>query len=219
MTTPGTAFKTEAQCASEVHRSTWEPKPQNTNNNGPTPQPVTLNNSPDFRSAWNTGYKTRINGNFSGTTDEIIQFYACKWGFSDEIVRAQAVNESEWDQDVFGDYEARTRGHCTSEFPSGTTCPTSFGFLQIKWYFHPGQIEGPGGSYPNSRRYTAFNVDYALAEMRGCYDGLSTYLNNPSGDVWGCLGAWFSGAWRDGGALSYISRVQGFYNQKAWLSW
>ena len=24
--------------------------------------------------------------------------------------------------------------------------------------------------------------------MRGCYDGLSTYLGNTRGDLWGCLG-------------------------------
>ena len=46
--------------------------------------------------------KPRITGNFTGTTDEIIQWAACKWGWSDNVVRAQAV-----DREPLGPVDAR----------------------------------------------------------------------------------------------------------------
>jgi hypothetical protein len=219
LTAPGTAFPSEAECAARVHRSAWEPRAQNTtaNRNIP-PQPVTLANHSSFTSAWQTNYKTRITGNFTGTTDEIIQWAACKWGWSDEIVRAQGVNETNWVQSATGDMESRSAGHCTPDYPSGTTCPTSFGFLQLKWYYNP-STNLVGNSYPLSAKSTAFSLDYSLAHMRGCYDGMSSYLGNTKGDMWGCLGAWFSGAWHDSDAEAYITRIKNFNNQKAWLTW
>ena len=57
------------------------------------------------------------------------------------------------------------------------------------------------------------------AEMRGCYNGMSTYLGNTTGDIWGCIGSWYSGAWHDGGAQTYIGWVQNALNNKAWLNW
>ena len=35
-------------------------------------------------------------GNFTGTTDEIIQWAACKWGFDENTLRAQVAKESYW---------------------------------------------------------------------------------------------------------------------------
>jgi hypothetical protein len=55
--------------------------------------------------------------------------------------------------------------------------------------------------------------------MRGCYDGVEPYLGNTRGDEWGCIGSWFSGAWRTSSSLGYISKVQASLNNKAWLSW
>ena len=37
-------------------------------------------------------------GNFTGTTDEIIQWAACKWGFDEDTLRAQVAKESYWMQ-------------------------------------------------------------------------------------------------------------------------
>ena len=67
----------------------------------------------------------------------------------------------------------------------------------------------PARRWPNSReRSTAFNLDLSVAEMRGCYDGMSTYLGNTTGDLWGCIGSWYSGDWHGGGAQTYIGWVQ-----------
>src|SRR5262249_54073655 len=57
------------------------------------------------------------------------------------------------------------------------------------------------------------------AEMRGCYDGMSTYLGNTRGDEWGCIGSWYTGAWRTSASLGYVSNVQAALNAKAWLTW
>ena len=43
-------------------------------------------------------YVSRVDGNFTGTTDEILQWGACKWGFDEDLVRAIAATETWWKQ-------------------------------------------------------------------------------------------------------------------------
>lgn len=203
LSAPGTPFPTDQQCADKVHYSTWEPRPENNTANHTAPtNPGALANFSQWSSVWNQTYKPRIDGNFTGTTDEIIQYEACRWGWSDEIIRAEAVVESSWRQATVGD-----SGH-------------SYGLLQIKYDFHPaGPVKGAvGSSWPNSQNSTAYAVDQQVAELRGCYDGMSTYLGNTKGDLYGCLQSWFSGSWTPGGG-SYANQVKGYYNSKPWLSW
>src|SRR5688572_7652355 len=45
----------------------------------------------------------RVTGNFTGTTDEILQWAACKWGVDEDIVRAQIAKESWWKHNSRGD--------------------------------------------------------------------------------------------------------------------
>lgn len=220
VTAPGTPFPTDAACAAQVHHSTWEPRPENnTANHTVPPAGFLTNTNPDWSATWNNTYRTRITGNFTGTTDEIIQWAACKWGWSDELVRGEAIDESNWQMSSTGD-SSGTQSNC---FPGyNAPCPTSFGFLQIKWYYNPSKTIA-GNSMPYARDDTAFSIDYALSQLRGCYDGMSTFLNGGSGkttgDLWNCIGSWFSGDWASSGSKSYQSRVQGFVNAKAWLGW
>lgn len=238
LTPPGSAFRSDADCAAEVkaRNNPWEPRPENSDvsqnkgaNQGAnqTVPPTTYHVGPDtddWNQAWNDSYRTRITGNFTGTTDQIFQWAACKWGWSDEMLRAEAVDESEWFQAGTGDNESRSAGHCPYDITSDP-CPTSYGILQTKWYYHPPSSDSRStlSSYPYIRTSTAFEVDFFASMMRGCYDGMSTYLGGSSGgsrgDAWGCVGSWYSGGWHDADGNAYISRVQGFLNQKPWLSW
>jgi hypothetical protein len=187
LTAPGTAFPSEAECAARVHRSAWEPRAQNTtaNRNIP-PQPVTLANHSSFTSAWQTNYKTRITGNFTGTTDEIIQWAACKWGVDEDMVRAQIVKESWWHQSANGD--------------NGE----SFGLGQVRVGYHD-------TAFPDAITSSAYNLDYTYASWRACYEGVYTWLNTvergrnyAAGDEWGCMGVWFIGRWYTDAAVAYV---------------
>lgn len=220
----------DAQAAAMIHYSTWEPRQQNNTANHTVPPS-------SFTTAGYSGMQNyaavfgRVTGNFTGTTDEIIQWASAKWGLSDEIVRAQAVQESFWYQgnkdtsgnpisnQGYGDF-----GSCGgSPAPSGygTNGPASFGIMQDKWC----SFKDPGASgydgWPYSETSTAYNLDLYGAVMRGCYEGWDTWLGGTytSGDMWGCLGRWFSGGWHNTDANNYISLVQGHLDSKPWLRW
>jgi hypothetical protein len=78
-----------------------------------------------------------------------------------------------------------------------------------------------------SRDDTAFNADFVYGWLRNCYEGWADYLYQATpvsgypryhaGDIWGCLGFWFSGTWYDQGAINYINVTKGYYAQKPWL--
>ena len=85
----------------------------------------------------------------------------------------------------------------------------------------------PAGGRPtsvNARNSSAYNLDYTYAVWRACYEGVYTWLNTVErngtygpGDVWGCVGVWFSGRWYVNNA-DYIAAVKGNYNSKVWLT-
>lgn len=200
------------QCAQRVPRTGWEPRPSNTVANRTVPELRPLPNWPDYWDpAVNSQIVPRIDGRFTGTTDEILAWGACKWGFEADLVRAIAVSESSWYQSKLGDL-TDDPGQCVGGYR--VPCPTSFGILQIKHVFRP-------GSYPYSQQSTAFNVDYALAVIRGCFEGRLTYLENGyrAGDLWGCIGWHYSGEWNDPTALDYIASVKDHLKEKPWKEW
>lgn len=222
----------DAQAAAMVRRSTWEPRPQNATANRTVPTNLALGSHGGVEAVWNDWLLPRVSGNFTGTTDEIIQWAAIKWGLPDEVLRAQMVSESSWYQGLldangqpvsnkgFGDYTT-DQTLCAPGYVA--PCPLSFGVLQIKnASYHP-------GTFPHSRDSTAFNVDYLGAVMRGCYEGWETWLmpyggpdgtasNYAAGDLYGCLGRWYSGAWHTPAAEGYISGVKTNLSAKRWLS-
>lgn len=227
---PGTPIKSDAVCAAAIHRSTWEPRPENAQAN--SSMPITtgsrLGNFGSYTSTWNQNYRPRITGALSQyiahpTTDEVIQWVACKWGWSDEEIRGEAVQESSWRNSSTGDSEARSRGHCPFDVTSDP-CFTSYGLMQSKWYYEPeNQPSGTAGSgYPSTKISTAFIVDLFAAQMRGCYDGQSSYLNGgagkTTGDLWGCIQSWYSGSWTAGGG-SYATSVKNHIAQQEWLGY
>ena len=203
---PGSALPNESDCAARVRRSSWEPRPDNAtaNNTNVYVQGGRLTGS--YLSQY--GYESRVTGNFTGTTDEIIQWGACKWGIDEDIVRAQSVQESYWHQSTLGDCGGQT-------VPETHGC-ASVGLLQVKGADIPPTHPG---TWPYAYQSTAFNTDYMLGVLRACYEGKETWLGNGyrAGDIWGCVGRWFSGDWYKT-SQQYIASVQAIEARKDWLS-
>lgn len=201
---PGSALPSSQQCAQEVRRSSWEPRPENYTANHTTGVPAGFPGIDGATPEGNKLLSSRIDGNFTGTTDEIIQWGACKWGFDEDIVRAVAAQESWWRQSTLGDWDG--------------TQYESYGLLQVRKTAHT-------GTYPLSQQSTPFNVDFALAWRRACYEGYFTWIpSSAKGDEWGCIGLWYSGKWYDGdantpysGANWYIAKVKQYLADKPWF--
>jgi hypothetical protein len=226
---PGATLPSEAECASRVRRSPWEPRPDNltANHRVPTAQqiaglvPWNAANGLDPRA---DSLRRQITGNFTGTTDEILQWVACKWGIDEDIVRAEAVVESHWYQSQLGD-NTNARSLCppASGYPGawdGSSCYQSYGILQIKYIYNT-------TAWPMSRDDTAFNAEYMYGLIRTCYEGWTTYLHQRpplpgyppyhAGDIWGCVGRWYSGNWYDQPAIDYINKVKTALANQDWL--
>lgn len=245
-------------CAGLLHRSTWEPRRDNTKRNHIVPnasavhrafaeRPLAGGDSYDKR--WDRWLLPRVDGQFTGTTDEIFQWGACKWGLSDDMLRAIADQESTWYQyetypsgrcvkyyscgDFFGSSSAASTVYCNAiarygydyqrDYGSGL-CPQTFSIVGIKSYQAPswGQMpDNQNGTFPFSRNSTAFAVDFIGSYLRGCYEGWEHWLrsggNYAAGDIWGCIGSWFSGDWHDSGAENYVSHVRSSLTRHVWL--
>ena len=83
--------RSDAACAAAV-TPTGEKRPSNTTDNNTVPADPS---SIDWNSAYHTwpafvADRDQVTGNFKGTTDEIIQWAACKWGIDVNVARADA---------------------------------------------------------------------------------------------------------------------------------
>jgi hypothetical protein len=201
---PGAALPSDAECAAAV-RPAAERRPSN----------AMANHTPGVGGT--AGYP-RVTGNFTGTTDEIIEWVACKWGIDEDVVRAQIAKESWWRQDAGGDLTSdQSLCHPLVRTSSGP-CPESVGLGQVRYQYH-----GSAFANDNAIRSSAANLDYTYAVWRSCYEGELTWLNTvergseyAAGDMWGCLGVWFSGRWHVPAADTYNSAVQDYVAQRIW---
>lgn len=216
---PGSQLPSSGECAARV-RPTPENVPENAEFNGARGWQVgglTYISQGDRLVA--NGFEARIDGDFVGSTDEILQWGACKWGFDEDIVKAQSYAESSWYAGRLGDC-----GETTQERTGGVGGCSSVGLFQVR----SAEVEGTfhPGVYPGVLLSSAMNVDYALAVKRLCFEGyeewLTDYSFNPegyaAGDEWGCIGRWFSGNFRDDLALGYIGAVQNELAARNWES-
>jgi hypothetical protein len=215
----------DAEAAALVHRSGWEIRPGNVRYNHTTPKGLRLvPRDPAARAydpKWNTYVLNRITGHFTGTTDEILQWVAAKWGVPDDLIRTIAFLESHWNQSNYGDF-VHDRAQCPVGI-SAHPCPVSFGIVGTKstsW----------AGLFPWNRYSTAAAADALGGWLRGCYEGWVWWLRDhgetshgryAAGDLWGCVGAWYSGDWHDGvvgipSAENYINRARKVYRSAPW---
>ncbi len=144
----------------------------------------------------------RVDGRFTGTTDEILQWGACKWGIDEDVVRAVAVTESWWNhRDTKGD-----EGH-------------SVGLLQIRCAYDG---DPHRRAWPHCLSSTAFNVDYGLAYIRNAFEGNFAHWwpNDGSwqavgGDLWMAIGAYYLPSDRTAMA-DYAAEVRTHSENKPW---
>jgi hypothetical protein len=191
---------TSEEAAARVVRNGYEPRPENDEENSrvPTPEELTF-----FHANSDMPNHQHVDGQFTGTTDEIIQWTAHKWGLPEDVLRAVAVVESWWDMDTVGD--------------NGD----SFGIYQVRRPYHC--------CLPFMRDSTAFNADYYGGIVRAYFDGKQAWLNNPdvspengqryaSGDLWGSLGAWFDGRWHTPRNEEYVGRIRWRLEERTWAT-
>lgn len=153
---------------------------------------------------WNPGlnaYKAQVNGQGClGTTEQILEWAEIKWGLRDrpsvlgepalnipDIIKAVAVQESDWRQYIQGDIEG---GTC--HWTGGPDCPypnnvaQTYGLTGLKRTSWP-------GSYPDSTQSTAFAADYYGALLRHHLDGASWLAECTTGNLREAIGAHYSG--------------------------
>lgn len=171
-------------------------------------------------------FQARISGAYTGSTDEILQWVACKWGVDVDLVRAQAAKESWWTFGM-GDWTTNASA-CPPNHQPGMDgrpgeCPESYGILQVRYLYH-GPPSGLN-TWPEVETSTAYNADYAYNVWRECFEGDLWWLNTVergeeyrAGDAWGCTGVWFSGRWKTAPANTYIADLQNYYNTKIWTT-
>ncbi len=217
---PGSKLPSDAECAAAV-----KARPENKRGNatynatrGNQGVSSSLFAGDDPRAS--TDIAVRVDGNFTGTTDEILQWAACKWGINEDIVRAQAAVESWWRQSTKGDWTTDASrcapGHGIGVDGTAGQCPESFGILQNRYPYEQ-------SAWPGIYTSTAFNADTTYGIWRACYEGYETWLNTvdkgstyAAGDAWGCVGRWYAGRWHTSAAETYITKVKDYLNQRIW---
>jgi hypothetical protein len=225
----------DRRCAARVHRSRWEPRRQNAQENRTMPRARAVRRAfaarpravgGAYRRRWDRWLLPRVDGRYTGTTDEIFQWAACKWGMPDNLLRAMAYRESQWYQyetnpsgrclpdygctDLFSSASAASRTYCNGlaafghdyqvDFGSGI-CPKTFGIVSVMSWQDPSWgrwRNNQNGTFPFNRNSTAFAVDYLGATLRGCYEGWETWLRD-GGTGYSAGEIWGCvGAWYDG---------------------
>ena len=189
----------DAAAAKKVVRGAFEPRPANA---GATHRVPTKAQLRAFHRQSDQPYSKYVTGRFRGTTDEVLQWVGAKWGLAPDLVRAVAAKESWWRMTTVGD--------------NGD----SFGLLQVRRPYHCRGTRVCG----LFRRDAALNADYWGSIVRSYYDGRQPWLNTvggngaryAAGDLWGSIGAWFSGRWHDGGAEQYVGAVKDYMAKRIW---
>lgn len=176
-----------ATATSDVH----EIRPENNEANrtpGRSTDPTRFNMYESFRP-----YYDKINGDYVGTTEQILAWAAKKWGFDHlgypDLAKAMAVAESWWRQ-----------GHIGAN--------GELGILQVHPKYWP-DAEPAGWS-------TAYAADYSMAVVRHYYDGNSWLGENTKGHIRNSVAAWECGCGSNGNG-SYTTIVFEYYESKPWL--
>jgi len=190
----------DRKAAKKVEITNHEVRPGNDAANHRVPTKTELQY---FRANSDMPYARYVTGHYKGTTDDIIEWAAYKWGLPEDVLRAVAVTESWWHMDMLGD------------------AGDSFGIFQVRRPYHC--------CLPFMRDSTAFNADYYGGIVRAYFDGQQDWLNNPDvapdngsrykpGDLWGSVGAWYSGRWHTAANEGYVADVKYNLKERTWAT-
>jgi len=228
------ALPSESACAAQVNAT---PLPENTPGNTPYNAPP-----PDGVPSYFYQYEgggggssvpssdfAEVDGNYSGTTPDIVRVYSCEWGIDENTIFAEMVVESGWNQGTAGDYNnppgdpsglpvtAITPGGVFSAFngmfgATGSNHYDSFGILQDKvYYFWP--------EFPMVQQSTPFAVDVRLAQLRACMNGDSASYYNSKGSQGPAYAAAVSAAQSDPNGLATGTTFQPNETNLQYLQW
>ena len=124
-----------------------------------------------------------VDGQYTGTTEMIIRWAACKWGLDEDLIRAQATAEHEsWIQWNAGGDKRHSVRQCQAGGPPGHNSTNLWGYLtadacyqswsiwQTKVVYSSPDI-GAWTTWPAINESTAFAVDYRYASQRSCMNG------------------------------------------------
>jgi len=133
-----------------------------------------------------------VDGNYTGSTNDLIRITACKWGINENYIRAQAWIESGWHQDCAeahggtgcneggdlnnpaGDPETPLGIFTGFDNFGGADHYDSWSMLQTKVYYD-------WMTWPMIEESNPFGLDFRFAEMRGCINGDQyNYFNSQS---------------------------------------
>jgi len=213
--------RSDTSCASTILLNTWEATSHG-NLQYNVPRDDVATNYTDSRFSWWSSFpkwltrRGQVTGHFTNTdgsvptTTEIFSWAACKWGVREDLLRAVAVQESDWHENFWGD-------RCSGTDPN--TGVGSYGIMQIK-NFNCSNA-GDWGGFRRTFVSTTYNVDFYGAAFRACLEG-SFWYTIPAADSAatrerGCVGAWFSGSYQP--ASSYTNLVYGHLAAKDWLAY
>src|SRR5829696_4204726 len=117
---PGDALPSDDQCARVVSRAPETIRSNATYNKTVGRQQLadSLFDAGSHDQRATTQIAARVTGAYSGSTREILQWTACKWGIDERIVLAQAQAESSWRQSMKGDWTTKGN-YCAPEHGIG----------------------------------------------------------------------------------------------------
>jgi autotransporter family porin len=224
----GNPLPDEATCAALVRRGNKEQRTDNTPFNKVLPTAAQIGQlsswgNPQGFAAAAMPMGKRVSGNFTGTTDEILQWAACKWGFDEDFVRADSYQANGWHQGSVSGWTTTT-SLCPSGGPiragmGGSECAQVFGLFGLTWQFHK-------SAWPMIHDSTPFTVDYSLALQRVCFEGWDSYFKGvgPAGNVYGpndefgCAASFYTGGWYDFSTIQQVNHIRDALSSKPWTS-
>jgi len=125
----------------------------------------------------------RVDGQYTGTTEMIIRWAACKWGMDEDMIRAQATSEHDtWVQWNAGGDERKSINQCQAgnnpdhnstnlwSYMVPSACYQSWSIWQTKVVYSSPNV-GAWTTWPAINESTAFAADYRYAFQRSCMNG------------------------------------------------